>query len=554
MPAAPLKATLSLLALLVLGFHPLQGMSADAPPRPNVLLILADDLGYSDLGCYGGEIHTPHLNLLARNGLRFTQFYNCSRCCPTRASLLSGLYPHQAGMGGMVGGPKPGPKGYEGRLTDRCVTIPQVLHSTGYRCYMVGKWHLNGTPNPIDRGFDEFYGMIGGYNSCWQEQPFFSRLPPDRPRRAYPPGHFYSTDVFADYALGFLADARTKKTPWFLYLAFNAPHFPLHAPEADIARYERLYQDGWDIVRERRLARQKELGLVRRDDMPLPPRSLVPANRYNGQSVWADKPNPAWKSLDADRRADLARRMAVYAAMVDRMDGAIGRVVHDLERHDELDNTLILFLSDNGACAEWDPFGFDGKSGPDNVLHRGDDLKKVGGPDSYVSYGSGWANACNTPWRLYKHYIHEGGISTPLVVHWPRGIAAKGALRTPAGHVIDILPTLVEVCGARYPAGAAAGQVLPLEGRSLVPAFAGKPLDRPYLAWEHEGNRAVRTDKWKLVGLKDKPWELYDLDTDRVEQENLAAKYPEQVRALAAQWDKWADRCFVFRPKKGVTP
>jgi arylsulfatase len=513
--------------------------------RPNILLILADDLGFSDLGCYGGEIKTPNLDALAANGLRFTQFYNCARCCPTRASLLTGLYPHQAGMGLMAGGGRPGPLGYEGRLTDRCVTIPEVLKTGGYRCYAVGKWHLNDTPGPIARGFDEFYGMLGGFNSCWQEKPFFTRLPADRKPRPYAPGQFYSTDVFADYALDFLADGRASRKPWFLYLAFNAPHFPLHAPEEEIARYEPVYQQGWDRIRAQRLARQQEIGLVPRD-LKLPPRGNVPANFVNRQTGWADRDNPAWDALDADRRADLARRMAVFAAMVDRMDAAIGRVVEDLKKHGELENTLILFLSDNGACAEWDPFGFDEQSGPKNILHRGADLKKVGGPESYISYGSGWANVCNTPWNLYKHYGHEGGISTPLIVHWPAQVKAKGDWRTPIGHVIDILPTLVEIAGCQYPEKREGHSVLPAEGLRLVPAFEAKPLARDFLAWEHEGNAALRAGDWKLVRLGAKgPWQLFDMQTDRTELHDLAAEHPERVKAMAAQWEAWAERTYA---------
>jgi arylsulfatase len=518
--------------------------------RPNILLILADDLGYSDLGCYGGEIRTPNLDALAADGLRFTQFYNCARCCPTRASLLTGLYPHQAGVGAMDSDAGAQFPGYRGRLNDRCVTIPEVLHTAGYGTYMVGKWHLGGDPGPIRRGFDEFYGMIGGFNSCWQEKPFYTRLPRDRTPRAYPPGKFYSTDAFADYALDFLADARkTPGRPWFLYLAFNAPHFPLHAPDEEIAKYEGLYAQGWDKVREARLARMKALGLLPKDT-PLTPRSLVPANRFNAQTGWADKDNPAWDSLPADRRADLARRMAVYAGMVDRMDQAVGRVVADLKGHGELDATLVVFLSDNGACAEWDPWGFDGASGPHNVLHRGDDLKQVGGPGSYVSYGSGWANASNTPFRLYKHYDHEGGISTPLIVHWPAGVKAKGEFRTQPGHVIDLMATLVAVSGAEYPARAKGQEVQPAEGRSLVPAFGDRPLDRPFLAWEHEGNRAIRVGPWKLVERAGRPWELYDLGADRVELQDLADRQPDRVKELAGQWEAWARRTQVL-PQPG---
>jgi arylsulfatase len=528
------------------------GPTADVAQRgrPNILLIMADDLGYSDLGCYGGEIRTPNLDALAAGGLRFTQFYNCARCCPTRASLLSGLYPHQAGVGDMTGDAGDRFPGYRGRLDDRCVTIPEVLRSAGYRTYMAGKWHLTANPGPIRRGFDEFFGMIGGFNSFWKENPFYTRLPAGRKPRIYPPGGFYSTDAFADYALDFLDDARTTRDrPWFLYLAFNAPHFPLHAPESEIARYEELYAQGWDRVRQRRLARQKELGLLS-DEATLGPRSTIPGNRFNAVTGWANKENPAWDSLPADRRADLARRMAVYAAMVDRMDQAVGRVVADLKKSGELDNTLIVFLSDNGACAEWDPWGFDGTSGPENVLHLGDDLKSVGGPGSYISYGSGWANACNTPLRLYKHYGHEGGISTPLVIHWPAGIAAKAEHRTQPGHVIDLMATFVDVSGATYPARAGGYDVLPMEGVSLVPALTGAPLDGRMLAWEHEGNRAIRVGRWKLVGLRGGPWELYDMDADRVELHDLAAMHPEVVQELADRWEAWSKRVLVV-PRPG---
>ncbi len=528
-----------------------KAFSADLSSRPNIVLILADDLGWSDLGCYGGEIKTPNLDALAANGLRFTQFYNCTRCCPTRASLLTGLYPHQAGMGLMAGGLKPGPLGYEGRLTDRCVTIPEVLKTGGYRGYAVGKWHVNEATGPIARGFDEFYGMLGGYNSCWQEKPFFSRLPADRKPRTYAPGKFYSTDVLADYALDFLADGRASGKPWFLYLAFNAPHFPLHAPEEDIARYEPIYQQGWDKVRARRFARQQELGLLPRD-LKLPPRGNVPANAYNRQTGWADKDNPAWDSLDADRRTDLARRMAVYAAMVDRMDAAVGRVVQNLTTNGDLDNTLILFLSDNGACAEWDPFGFDEQSGPKNVLHKGEELKKVGGPGSYISYGSGWANACNTPWNLYKHYGHEGGISTPLIVHWPARVKAKGAWRSQIGHVIDVMPTILDAAGGRYPDKRPDSAVLPVEGISLLPAFDDKPLARNFIAWEHEGNAALRAGDWKLVRIGTTGnWQLFDFRTDRTETHDLAAEQPQRVKEMAAQWEAWSERTYSKPRSKG---
>ncbi|MGH7227513.1 MAG: sulfatase-like hydrolase/transferase, partial [Gemmataceae bacterium] len=328
-----------------------------------------------------------------------------------------------------------------------CVTLAEVLKSAGYRTYMAGKWHLTPKPGPIDRGFDEFYGMIGGFNSCFQEHPFYTRLPAGRSIREYLADKFYSTDVFGDYALDFLADARkTGDKRFFLYLAFNAAHFPLHARQEDIAHYKDVYGKGWDKLRTERYARQKKLGLID-PRWPLTPRSGFETRR----DFFRRGENPAWDSLDADRRADLARRMTVYAAMVDRMDRNIGRVVADLRAHGQLDNTLILFLSDNGACAEWDPFGFDDRSGPKNILHTGADLDRMGGPDTYHSYGSGWANACNTPFRLYKHWAHEGGISTPLIVHWPKGITRRGELRKQVGHVIDITATCVDVAGAKYP-------------------------------------------------------------------------------------------------------
>ncbi len=525
-------------AIVVALLTPLALLAADA--RPNILLLLADDVGWSDLGCYGGEIRTPNLDGLAKGGLRFTQFYNCARCCPTRASLLTGLYPHQAGVGNMTG--DQGRPGYRGRLQPNCVTLAEVLKAAGYRTYMVGKWHLTGKPGPIDRGFDEFYGMIGGFNSCFREKPFYTRLPAGRPQRKYPAGKFYSTDAFGDYALDFLAEARKPgDKPFFLYLAFNAAHFPLHAPKEDIARYKDVYARGWDKVRAERYARQQKAGLID-PRWPLTPRSGYETRR----DFFRSGANPAWDALDADRRADLARRMAVYAAMVDRMDRNVGRVVADLRANGQLDNTLILFLSDNGACAEWDPFGFDGGSGPKNVLHRGADLDRMGGPDTYHSYGSGWANACNTPFRLYKHWVHEGGISTPLIAHWPKRIKGGGELRNQVGHVIDVMATLVDVAGAKYPERVGETAITPAEGKSLMPAFSDRPVERDFLAWEHEGNKALRAGRWKAVATHDGPWELYDMEADRVELTNLAARHPDQVKKLAAAWEAWAKRTNVL--------
>lgn len=523
-------------------------ITAHAGERPNILLILADDLGYSDLGCYGGEIRTPNLDRLAAGGIRFRQFYNTTRCCPSRASINTGLYPHQAGIGGMSGY-NPNRYGYEGFLTDRCVTLAEALRTAGYRTYMSGKWHMHEKPGPIDRGFDEFFGLLGGFTSFFDPEAH-TRLPADRMKRKYEPDRYYATDVFTDYALDFLADSRKKnengrRPPFFLYLAYTAPHFPLHAPGEDIERYAETYLQGWDRIRENRYARQKEIGLLD-ESVSLTPRSNVPKNWANVDTGWADKDNPAWDSIDPDRRADLARRMAVFAAMVDRMDRNIGRILDDLKRNGDWDNTLILFLSDNGACAEWDPWGFDRRSGPMNILHRGAELETMGGPETYHSTGSGWANASNTPWRLYKHYIHEGGIRTPLIAHWPEGVARRGAFEDSVGHIIDFMPTFIELAGAVYPERRNGRPVLPMQGRSLLPAFEGKADTPRRLFWEHEGNRGVRDGDLKLVriGVRDL-WELYDLRTDPTEENDLSEQRPGTVEELSRAWEDWATRSFV---------
>lgn len=511
---------------------------ASAQRKPNILLILADDLGFSDLGCYGGEVETPNLDRLAAGGLRFTQFYNTARCCPSRASLLTGLYPHQAGVGDMTnqsGKPRPGFPGYQSRLSDDCPTIPEVLRTAGYSTLMSGKWHL-GPPGPDKRGFDEYYGMVHGFDSFWNPN-VYTRLPQDRKARAYPPGGFYATDAITDHAIDFLQVARGERKPWFLYLAYNAPHFPLHAPKPLIDKYAAIYEQGWDRIREQRFARQKRLGIVDKA-LALTPRSFIPANRFNPQTGWANKYNPAWDEIPANRRKDLARRMGIFAAMIDVMDRNIGRVFSDLKASGEWDNTLILFLSDNGACAEWDPWGFDVSSGPKNILHEGADLETMGQPGSYHSTGSGWANASNTPWRLYKHYNHEGGITTPFIAHWPARIARRGVIDHTPAHLIDILPTFAAAGGAKAPKH---------EGFDLMAAFSGHAARRTPLFFEHEGNRAVRDGKWKLVAQGPAgAWELYDMDRDRTELHDLAAANPEIVARMSAQWETWAKRTNVL--------
>ncbi|MCW3053999.1 MAG: sulfatase [Chthonomonadales bacterium] len=516
--------------------QPLRGRAAQ---RPNVLIILADDLGWSDVGCYGSEIRTPNLDALASDGLRYTQFYNSARCSPSRASLLTGLNPHQVGVPVL-----------STALNDRCVTLAEVLKPAGYHTYMVGKWHLSEQNTPIKRGFEEFYGMLGGFNTYWKEDPFYTRLPADHPKRTYRPDAFYSSNVFGDYAIDFMQQGRDSGQPWFLYLAFNAAHFPLGAPEEAIQKYETMYRTkGWDAIRTERLARQKQLGLVPAN-LVLTPRSVVPSNFINRQTGWADKENPAWDSLPPDRQADLARRMAVYAAAIEIMDRNIGRIVAYLKGTGEWNNTLICFLSDNGACAEWDPYGFDKLDSPLNILHKGEELKKVGGPDSYVSYGSGWANASNTPWRLYKHYAQEGGIRTPMIVHWPAGLNTRpGATNASLGYVTDFMPTLLDVCDANYPQERNGVNILPVEGESLTPTFQGAKLSQRVLCVEHEGNRMVRGGDWKLVALANRPWELYDLKSDPTEMYDRAATEPTRVQRLSEAWETWAVRCHVKPPE-----
>ena len=501
-----------------------------AKDQPNILVIVADDLGFSDLGCYGGEIDTPHLDRLASNGLRLTRFYSTGRCCPSRASILTGYYPHRVGLGHMT--KNLGRPGYMGRLTPGVKTIAEILNPAGYRSFIAGKWHL-GTPNPTQHGFQEFYGTLVSAKTFWEESHMMrmSQVKGGQ-ARSYADKQFYATDAVTDHAIDFLNDARsTPRNPWFLYLAYHAPHFPLHAPKEDIAKFKDHYQVGWDVIRERRLERMKRLGIVP-GDTPLSPRS-----NYAHWDGRASGPNPAWNSLDKNRQLDLAQRMAVYAAMVHRMDSNIGRVIKDLSQHRELDNTLIVFLSDNGACGEWDPFGFDGASGPTNRLHTGKQLDLMGSQQSNHSVGSGWANASNTPWRLYKQYNHEGGIRGPCIMHWPTVIKGDqaGKINNRVAHIIDLLPTIADAAG---PHTAPLPEDLP--GQSLTRHLKDEPIQPRSLYFEHQGNRAINNGRWKLVALRDQPWELYDLQTDPVELNDVARDYPDQVKALSDQWNAWA--------------
>lgn len=541
-------------ATLALRPLPAAAFAAPRERRPNVLVILADDLGYSDLGCYGSEIPTPNIDALASHGLRFTQVYNSARCCPSRASLVTGLYPHQTGIGSFVT-PEPDPErgpAYLGHLNDQCVTFAQTLRPAGYQTYMVGKWHM-GQPGPIKHGFDEFYGFTRGYSQDQWSPQAYERLPAGRkPELHYPDGKFYVTDVFSDYALEFLKQARRDESrPWLLYLAYSSPHFPIQAPKDSTDQFLSTYRRGWDVLRSERFARQKKLGLAR-DSWTLPPRSIVPLGDEEKTAGYAGQQNPAWNDLPADRREDLARRMAIFAAMVSHVDKGVGRIVSYLEQTKQLDNTLILFLSDNGACYEWGPYGFDGprQHVPKTPHVDEQELDSMGGPGTWLSYGSAWANLSNTPLRMYKHFDQEGGICTPLIAHWPRGIRNPDRwVREPA-HIMDIMPTLCEIGGGHYPTRLNGHDITPEEGTSLVPLFTGGTLPERPLFFEHQGARAMRQGKWKLVWSKYEPreikWELYDLDADRCETNDLAAQYPERTRKMAQAWMVWAKRVKVY--------
>ncbi|MBM3726801.1 MAG: arylsulfatase [Acidobacteria bacterium] len=499
--------------------------------RPNIVLLFADDLGFSDIGPYGGEIATPNLDKLAAGGLRFTQFYNTARCCPSRAALMTGLYPHQAGIGHMMDDRKQ--PAYRGDLAAHTATIAEVLRGAGYQTFMAGKWHVtpvNGSKHnwPLQRGFQRYYGTIHGAGSFFDP---VSLTRDNEPVRAEGKDYYYTT-ALGEEASKFIEAGAGK--PFFLYTAFTAPHWPLHALAEDIAAYKDRYRAGWDKLREERHARQIKAGLVRKE--------------------WGitsrDKDVPAWEQ--AEEREWQIQRMAVYAAQVTSLDRAIGRIVDTLRRTGELDNTLILFFADNGGCAEH--LGPNAKalhipvSTPDGrPVRQGNRPNVPPGPDdTYQSYGIGWANASNTPFRLYKHWVHEGGISSPLIAHWPRAVRARGGISEQVGHLVDIMPTCVDAAGAKYPKEKNGQAVPTMEGSSLLPALrGGRPQDRT-LYWEHEGNRAVRRGRWKLVSRWKEPWELFDMEADRTERNNLAAARPELVRELSELWDAWAMRCKVL--------
>ena len=523
--------------------------------RPNVIIVMADDMGWSDIGCYGSEIETPNLDRLAKNGLRFTQFYNTGRCCPTRASLLTGTYPHQAGIGHMMN--DTGLPGYTGDLGSNVQTIAEVLSPAKYSTYLSGKWHV--TPKihpgssqhnwPKQRGFDRFYGTIHGAGSFFDPNSLTrdNTLISPHADKEYKPKKFYYTDAINDHATRFINE-HDSNNPFFLYVAHTAPHWPMHALPEDIEKYKGRYDEGWEKIRETRYQKQLKLGLIE------PKWKLSPRDA----EAWQDAKNKQWE----------IRLMEVYAAMVDRMDQGLGRIINALEKRKMFENTLIIFIADNGGCAE----GMGRKEGiqykdsdpeilkpmkdsdlqmdmipkrtRDGVVMKQGTEVMSGGADTYHGYGKAWANVSNTPFREYKHWVHEGGISAPLVAHWPKGIASelRGKFEHQPAHLIDLMATCVELADANYPDEVKGKKIVPLQGVSLGPAFSGKKLKRKNpIFWEHEGNRAIRIENWKLVAKGSKgEWELYDLEADRSELNNLSETHPERASQMAEKWEAWA--------------
>jgi arylsulfatase len=479
--------------------------------RPNIILIMADDLGYSDIGCYGGEINTPNLDKLAQGGMRFTQFFNCAKCAPTRATLLTGQYDQAVGKQNMEHG----------------ATFGEVLRAAGYRTLISGKWHQR--PLPTARGFDRYYGLADGCCNYWnpgikarpgEGKPGRKRKSPrrwaieDKVIMGYtcPDKDFYTTDAFADYAIARLEEYKNESKPFLLYLPQTAPHYPLHAWPEDISKYRGKYKIGWDELRRRRYERQIEIGMFD------PKYAMSPR----------DEGVPSWDSLTEKQKNEADLRMAVYAAMVDRMDQAIGRVFDKVKQIGKWDNTLVLFLADNGGCPET----------PDTTPNV-----PPGPVEGYRCLGPAWANASNSPYRKFKSTDYHGGNCTPLIAYWP-GVIEPGTKTDQVGHIIDIMPTFMEIAGASYPERINGRKTKPIAGKSLLPIFQGKQR-KPHdvLYWQFGRAKAIRTGKWKLVSLGKSGWELYDLQKDRTELHNLAKKHPEKVKKMATQWQTWWNDC-----------
>lgn len=543
------RITAALIAL-ALSMSPLS--NAAVADKPNVLLILADDLGYSDLGCYGSEIDTPHLDALATDGLRFTQFYNTARCWPTRAAILTGYYAQQVGRDALpdVSGTGRGGGGARNSRPAWAKLLPTMLKPLGYRSYHSGKWHVDG--KPVQGGFDRAFTMDD------HDRFFYPKntTRDDQPQPAIPPGSdYYATTAIADHAIECLQEHASEhaEQPFFHYLAFTAPHFPLHAPAVDIAKYRGRYDAGWDTMREQRWERMSAMGLVQGRLSALEPEVGPPYHFPDAlEKLGPGEVNRelAWSALNAEQRTFQAAKMEVHAAMVDRMDQEIGRVIAQLKAMNAYENTLLLFLSDNGASAE--------------IMVRGDGHQPdapPGSADTYLCLGPGWSSASNTPFRRHKTWVHEGGTSTPLIAHWPAGIprdpsteAAQkkidphGALRHQVGHVIDLAPTIMELAGGQWPMAAAevdqaaAAPASPAPpGQSLVPAFDRDSQTERVIWWYHEGNRALRKGNYKLVAANDEAWQLYDLTNDRMEEQDLITGLPEKAAELQQAWEQFTD-------------
>lgn len=501
--------------------------------KPNIILIMSDDMGYSDIAPYGGEIETPNLTRLADNGIRFTQFYNTGRCCPTRASLMSGCYPQEAGIGLMTNPPENprefdyGVPEYQGFLSKNTVTIAEVLQQNGYNTFMTGKWHLGYTDKaqwPLQRGFDKFYGIVPGAANLFK--PEYPRgITKDNDTISIKDPNYYTTDAFTDEAIKFITSSKkeNRKKPFFLYLAYNAPHWPIQAPQEVVNKYKGKYMKGWQKLREERYQRMKTMGII--------------------NSNWDLSPQDArnWDSLDDEKKQEMDLRMAIYAAMVDRMDQNIGKLMDSLKANNTLDNTIIIFLNDNGACAEFSELG----SGPKEQLET---------KEGYVlSYGRAWANASNTPYREYKHYLHEGGIATPFIIHWPKGIhkERRGSIINEYGFLPDIMTTFLDFAQAEYPKEYKGNKIIPSSGKSLRPLLTENiRIHNEPIFWEHEGNKAVRLGKFKLVQMwspiKKDNWELYDMEKDRTEMHNIISKETQTAEKMITMYNDWATRIKVL--------
>ena len=526
--------------------------------RPNIILILADDMGYSDLGCYGSEIRTPNLDRLAASGLRFSQMYNSARCCPSRASLLTGLNPHQTGVGHMMDAL--GPDSYQGYLNQNCATIADTLRAGGYATYMSGKWHVGGRynllddsrweelkggieyPIPTQRGFDRFYGIVAGSANY-----YFPRLLMEDDRFIeLDPNGYYFTDAITDNAVKMLDEnaaannaASTNggdEKPFFLHVTYTAPHWPLHAHEEDIARYEGKYRDGWDTLRTNRHEELKASGILS-DKWEISPRNA-------SAGAWQDESNKDWEDL----------KMATYAAMIDRMDQGIGRILDKVRDMGAEENTLVMFLSDNGGCAEFlaedtqrpEPSQYASPNPDGTPIKMGNIVgQRPGSGDTFMSYDLPWANASNSPFRLFKRWTHEGGISTPFIVNWPERIKEPGIVHEPT-HISDIAATCIEAAGAQYPTELNGNAITPIEGVSFLDAINTGAWKRNLpIYWEHEGSRALRIENWKLVAEVGGDWELYDMDEDRTELNNLVEANAPKADEMIALYDVWAERCGV---------